>query len=53
MAYGIIAVFDQIPSSNGDVLDALDSAFGRPPARTPDRPSSTRWPRRRFSSSPI
>jgi len=53
MAYGITAVFDQTPSSNDYVLDPLVSACGRPLALTPDRPSSTRWPPRRFSSSPI
>jgi hypothetical protein len=51
MLYGISAVFIQMPFSGDAVLDALDldaldldalDVGIRPPARTPDTPSSTR-----------
>jgi hypothetical protein len=42
MSYETITVFSLVPFSNDTVLDALDTACTRPPARTPDRPSSTR-----------
>jgi len=50
MPYAIITVFDQTPFSNDTLLDA---AGARPATPTPDRPSSTRWPRGRFPSRPI
>ena len=50
MLYEIIAADDQISFSGETILvgalsvalNALDAANTRPPARTPDRPSSTR-----------
>jgi len=50
MLYGISTVFVQIPNSGDGVLDALDASSTRPPARAPDTPSSTHWPRERISS---
>jgi hypothetical protein len=40
MLNGIIAVFDHVPVLADAILD--DAARTRPPARAPDRPSSTR-----------
>jgi len=51
MLYGISVVFAQVPFSNDALLEALDVACIPPPARTPDGPPSTPWPRERFSSS--
>jgi hypothetical protein len=42
MSYGIIAVFNRTPFSNDNLLNILDTASTRPPARAPDTPSSTR-----------
>jgi hypothetical protein len=44
MRYGIIAVFDLIRFSTDVIFDAscIDASCARPPARTPDRPLSTR-----------
>jgi len=42
MSYGIIAVFNQAPFSTDTVLNVLDAASTRPPARAPDTLSSTR-----------
>ena len=42
MSYEIIADFNLEPFSNDSVLDVLDTAGTRPPARGPDRPLSTR-----------
>ena len=42
MLYEIIAADDQISFLNDTVLNASDAASTRPPARAPDRPSSTR-----------
>jgi hypothetical protein len=42
MLYGISAVLDRVSFSNDAVVDVLDATSTRPPARTPDRPSSTR-----------
>jgi hypothetical protein len=42
MLYGIIAAVEQISFFNDTVLNASDAASARPPARAPDRPSSTR-----------
>jgi hypothetical protein len=40
MSYGIIAVFGQMPFSNDNALNVLDTASTRPPARAPDAPST-------------
>jgi hypothetical protein len=42
MSYGTIAVYGQMPFSNDNVLNVLDTASTPPPARAPDALSSTR-----------